>query len=147
RQAAELVGASARVHLKIDTGLWRNGCPAHQWPQLVAAAAAASDVEVARVWSHLACADEPGDPSIDSQAARFDAAYDQAVRAGLSPIRHLANSAATLHRPDLHLDMVRAGVAAYGLNPVDTADDLRPAMTVRSSVVLTKRIPAGESVS
>src|SRR5699024_4265514 len=147
RQAAELVGASARVHLKIDTGLWRNGCPAEQWPELVAAAAATSDVEVVGVWSHLACADEPGDPSIDMQAERFETAYQQAVQAGLSPIRHLANSAATLTRPDLHLDLVRAGVAAYGLNPVVTGDDLRPAMTVRSQVVLTKRIPKGESVS
>lgn len=148
RRAAELVGASARVHLKIDTGLWRNGCPVGHWPELVAAAAAAApDIEVVAVWSHLACADEPGDPSIDTQAERFDVAYQEALRAGLAPLRHLANSAATLTRPDLHFDLVRTGIAAYGLNPVDTGDDLRPAMTVRSEVVLTKRIPAGESVS
>lgn len=148
RRAAELVGASARVHLKVDTGLWRNGCPGRQWPELVAAAAAATpEVEVVAVWSHLACADEPGDPSIDTQAERFEAAYAEAVRAGLSPMRHLANSAATLTRPDLHFDLVRPGIAAYGLNPVDTADELRPAMTFRSQVVLTKRIPEGESVS
>lgn len=148
RRAAESVGAKARVHLKVDTGLWRNGCSLRHWPELVAAAAvAATDVEVVAVWSHLACADEPGDPSIDMQAERFEVAYQEAVRAGLSPMRHLANSAATLTRPDLHFDLVRPGIAAYGLNPVDTGDDLRPAMTVRSRVVLTKRIPAGESVS
>src|SRR5699024_2950420 len=140
-------GGTGRVHCK--TGPWggRSGCPAEQWPELVAAAAATSDVEVVGVWSHLARADEPGDPSIDIQAERFETAYRQATRAGLSPIRHLANSAATLTRPDLHLDMVRTGIAAYGLDPVDTGADLRPAMTVRSRVVLTKRIPAGESVS
>ena len=147
QEAAERVGAPARVHLKTDTGLWRNGCPAEQWPQLVKAAAEADAIEVMAVWSHLACADEPGHPSIDTQAERFAAAYDDAVRAGLRPMRHLANSAATLTRPDLHFDMVRPGIAVYGLNPVPTSDELRPAMTVRSQVVLTKRIGKGESVS
>lgn len=147
QEAAERVGAPARVHLKADTGLWRNGCPAAQWPRLVDAAAEADAVDVVAVWSHLACADEPGHPSIDLQAERFGAAYDAALGAGLRPMRHLANSAATLTRPDLHFDMVRPGIAVYGLNPVPTSDDLRPAMTVRSQVVLTKRIGKGESVS
>ncbi|SFB31752.1 alanine racemase [Amycolatopsis marina] len=145
--AASRTGARARVHLKIDTGLNRNGCPPESWPQLVKAAAAESDVDVVAIWSHLACADEPGHPSIDLQAARFDTAYSQAREAGLNPLRHLANSAATLTRPDLHFDLVRPGIAGYGLNPVSTDDDLRPAMTFRSTVVLTKRIAAGESVS
>lgn len=145
--AAGRAGSRARVHLKIDTGLNRNGCPPESWSQLVKAAAAEPDVDVVAIWSHLACADEPGHPSIDMQAARFDAAYTQAREAGLHPLRHLANSAATLTRPDLHFDLVRPGIAAYGLNPVPTADDLRPAMTFRSTVVLTKRIAAGESVS
>jgi alanine racemase len=146
-EAARRAGAAARVHLKIDTGLSRNGCPPHAWPALVGAAAAEPDVEVVAVWSHLACADEPGHPSIDAQAARFALAYEQAVDAGLRPMRHLANSAATLSRPDLHFDLVRPGIALYGLNPVPQQEDLRPAMTFRSSVVLTKRIEAGESVS
>ena len=146
-RAAERIGARARVHLKADTGLWRNGCPPQQWPELAAAAAEAPEIDVVAVWSHLACADEPGHPSIDVQAKRFGHAYDVAVRAGLRPMRHLANSAATLTRPDLHFDLVRPGIAMYGLNPAPTADDLRPAMTVRSQVVLTKRITADESVS
>lgn len=147
QRAAEHIGARARVHMKADTGLWRNGCPPERWPELVAAAAAAPEVDVVAVWSHLACADEPGHPSIDLQAKRFGHAYDVAMRAGLRPMRHLANSAATLTRPDLHFELVRPGIAMYGLNPVSTADDLRPAMTVRSQVVLTKRIRAYESVS
>ncbi len=145
--AAARVGRRARVHLKIDTGLSRNGCPADEWPNLVKAAAAEPDVHVVAVWSHLACADDPGHPSIDDQARRFAAAYDRALDAGLAPLRHLANSAATLTRPDLHFDLVRPGIAMYGLNPVPQAEDLRPAMTFRSSVVLTKRVAAGESVS
>lgn len=150
--AASALGRTARVHLKIDTGLHRNGCPAEQWPALVESAAKAQvdgDVEVVAVWSHLACADEPGHPSIDMQADRFRLAYEQAVQAGLRPLRHLANSAAVLTRPDLHFDLVRPGIAVYGLDPVPHAGDhdLRPAMTFRSSVALTKRIAAGESVS
>ncbi|OZM74926.1 alanine racemase [Amycolatopsis antarctica] len=145
--AAGRVGGVAEVHLKIDTGLSRNGCPPALWPDLVAAAAAEPRVRIAAVWSHLACADEPGHPSIDAQAARFAEAYATATAAGLSPLRHLANSAATLTRPDLHLDLVRVGIAMYGLNPVPQKEDLRPVMTFRSAVALCKRIAAGESVS
>ncbi|PRX43999.1 alanine racemase [Prauserella shujinwangii] len=145
--AARRAGRRARVHLKIDTGLSRNGCPPYAWPELVHRAAAEPGVEVVAVWSHLACADEPGHPSIDEQARRFADAHAVARAAGLDPLRHLANSAATLTRPDLHFDLVRPGIAMYGLNPVPQREDLRPAMTLRSSVVLTKRIDAGESVS
>ncbi|HEV2781449.1 MAG TPA: alanine racemase [Actinophytocola sp.] len=144
---ARRAGRPARVHLKIDTGLGRNGCPADLWPALVDAAAAEEFVEVVGIWSHLACADEPGHPSIDEQAKRFDDAYRVVRAAGLEPMRHLANSAATLNRPDLHHDLVRVGIAMYGLNPLPDKEDLRPAMTFRSSVALTKRIAAGESVS
>ncbi|MEU3621655.1 alanine racemase [Amycolatopsis coloradensis] len=150
RRARDFSGLSAlsRVHLKIDTGLSRNGCPPAEWPALVKAAAAAKPlIDVVAIWSHLACADEPGHPSIDAQAKRFDEAYDIARAAGLNPMRHLANSAAVLTRPDLNFDLVRPGIAIYGLNPVPVAEDLRPAMTFKSSVVLTKRIAAGESVS
>jgi alanine racemase len=106
----------------------------------------AGSVEVVAVWSHLACADQPGDDSVDRQAARFADAYQEALAAGLTPLRHLANSAATLTRPDLRFDLVRPGIATYGLNPVPTQVDLRPAMTFHSSVVATKRITAGEAV-
>jgi alanine racemase len=146
-EAAGRAGRRAAVHLKIDTGLSRNGCPPMSWPALVKAASAEPDVDVVAIWSHLACADEPGHPSIDMQAKRFQAAYDVAREAGLDPLRHMANSAATLTRPDLHFDLVRPGIAMYGLNPVPQQEDLRPAMTFRSQVVLTKRIEAGESVS
>ena len=143
-EGARAAGRTARVHLKIDTGLSRNGCPATEWPALVAAAHAAPEVELVAVWSHLACADEPGHPSIDLQARRF---RDACEVAGGRPMRHLANSAATLDRPDLHFDLVRVGIAMYGLNPLPRQEDLRPVMAFRSSVVLTKRISAGESVS
>jgi alanine racemase len=148
--SARRTGRTARVHLKIDTGLARNGCQPHDWPDLVDAAAkaqAGGHVEVVGVWSHLACADEPGHPATDRQAERFGQAYEAAQAAGLNPMRHLANSAATLDRPDLHFDLVRVGIAMYGLNPMPYRENLRPAMTFRSSVALAKRVPRGESVS
>ncbi len=146
-------GTSARIHLKADTGLSRNGCAPQDWPELVKAAAAAQRtgwVEVIGVWSHLACADEPGHPSIDAQAKRLNEAHALAVDAGLRPIRHIANSAAVLSRPDLHFELVRTGIAMYGLNPMPPGfggEQLRPAMTFRARVALTKRIAAGEGVS
>ena len=149
--AAELVGRPARVHLKVDTGLTRGGAYRAQWPGLVHAAARASNrerVEVVAVWSHLAHADDPGHPIIEQQVRYFDAAYQVARDAGLRPLRHLANSAATLTRPDLHYDMVRPGIAVYGLSPVPgTGYRLAPAMTLRSQVAMVKRVPPGEGVS
>ncbi|AHI01526.1 alanine racemase [Kutzneria viridogrisea] len=148
--AARAVGVEAKVHLKIDTGLTRSGCQPAEWSALVEAAATAQaegSLEVAGVWSHLACADEPGHPSVDRQAARLDDAYKVAANAGLNPIRHIANSAATLTRPDLHFDLVRPGIAVYGLNPVPGSATLRPAMSFRSTVSLARRVPAGEAVS
>jgi alanine racemase len=148
--AGQRAGRTPRVHLKIDTGLSRNGCPAAEWSDLVEVAAKAQadgHAEIVAVWSHLACADEPGHPSVDLQAGRFQQAYEECAAAGLKPLRHLANSAATLNRPDLHFDLVRVGIAIYGLNPLPHREDLRPVMTFRSSVALTKRVDAGESVS
>ncbi|GAA5125021.1 alanine racemase [Haloechinothrix salitolerans] len=148
--AARVTGRAARVHLKIDTGLCRNGCPEYEWPGLCADAADAASfgaIDVVAIWSHFACADELGHSSIAAQAKRFDEAYEVAREAGLHPLRHLANSAATLTRPEFHFDLVRTGIAMYGCNPVPTDDDLVPAMTFRSAVALVKRVKAGESVS
>jgi len=153
RDAAVRVGLPARVHLKIDTGLSRNGCGEAEWPDLVRAAAQVAGeghITVVAVWSHLAHGDEPENPMLDRQADRLDAAWRHACQAGLRPIRHLANSAATLTRPDLHYDLVRPGIAVYGLDPVGpppSAYGLRPALTFRTRVALVKWVPAGEGVS
>jgi alanine racemase len=150
--AARRVGRPARVHLKIDTGLHRNGALAADWPSLIEAAAKAQAdgvIEVVGVWSHFACADEPGHPSIDAQLEQFAAALDVAGRYGVTPrYRHIANSAAILTRPDAHFDLVRAGIAMYGLSPIPSRDfGLRPAMTARARVLIGKRVPAGQGVS
>jgi alanine racemase len=146
--AAAAIGRTARVHLKVDTGLTRGGAYRGEWPDLVRAAVQTPSVEVVGVWSHLAHADDPGHPIIEQQVRYFDEAYQVARDAGLRPLRHLANSAATLTRPDLHYDMVRPGIAVYGLSPVpEMSYHLLPAMTLRSQVAMIKRVPAGEGVS
>jgi alanine racemase len=156
--AAVLEGARrtrrpARLHLKADTGLSRNGAQPADWPDLLddaAKAAASGECEVVAVWSHLAHADAPEHPMLDVQATRLTTAWQAAVDRGMTPIRHLANSAATLGRPDLHFDMVRPGIAVYGLDPLErppSASPLRPAMTLSARVALVKRVPAGEGVS
>jgi alanine racemase len=149
--AARQVGTPARVHLKIDTGLSRNGCYVADWPDLVEAAAkaqAGAEIEVIGIWSHFACADEPGHPTIGRQVRAFHDALDVAGRGGITPlVRHLANSAATLTLPDAHFDLVRPGIAVYGLSPVPGDFGLTPAMTLRAEVALAKRVRAGEGVS
>ncbi len=150
--AAEL-GRPARIHLKIDTGLSRNGCYVSDWPALVAATAqaeAAGLVVAAGIWSHFVYADAPGHPTTALQIAAFRAALDTAETAGVEPeVRHLANSAATLTLPEAHFDLVRPGVSIYGLNPVPEvpAPGLIPAMTLRSHVALAKVVGGGEGVS
>ncbi|NJC70177.1 alanine racemase [Planosporangium thailandense] len=150
--AAHRVGRPARVHLKIDTGLNRGGALAADWPPLVEAAAKAQAdglIEAVGVWSHFACADEPGHPSIDAQLEQFAVALAVAGRFGINPkVRHIANSAAALTRPDAHFDLVRTGIAMYGLSPIPSRDfGLRPAMTARARVLIAKRVPAGQGVS
>jgi alanine racemase len=154
--ASEVIGRPTRVHLKVDTGLGRAGATATDWPALIEAAAkqvAADAVQVVGVWSHLAYADAPGHPTIARQAAAFREALELAERAGLRPqLRHLANSAATLALPETHYDVVRPGVAVYGLSPgpeVGTSAGLglRPAMTLKARVALAKQVPADQGVS
>ena len=154
--AARATGRPARLHLKVDTGLGRAGAPAADWPDLVrhaVAAQASGEVEVVGVWSHLAYADEPGHPTVTAQILAFKEAAEVAASLGVrDPIRHLANSAATLAAPEAHFDLVRPGIALYGLSPgplVGTPESLglRPAMTLEARLTSVKRVPAGHGVS
>ncbi len=151
--AARATGRTARLHLCADTGLSREGATTADWPALVAAAAraqAAGEVEVVGLWSHMAYADAPTHPTIGAQVRLFEEAVALARAAGLDGRRHLANSAATVALPETWYDMVRPGIALYGLDPLGgdpAALGLRPAMTVRARVALTKRVPAGAGVS
>ena len=156
-QLHEILSAAssrARVQLKVDTGLSRNGARGDQWTELVAAAAAAQTggrVEITGVWSHFACADEPAHPANDVQEAAFVDAVAELAAAGVEPaLRHLSNSAATLTRPSAHFDLVRVGIAAYGIRPdpaMTYATELTPVMTLRTRLAQVKRVSAGASAS
>lgn len=151
--AARALGGVARVHVCVDTGLGREGVrPVALSGLLDAALAAADAVVIVGVWSHLAWADQPGHPTIDAQAAVFVSAVEEVTARGIAlEVRHLANSAATLTRPDLHFDLVRPGIAVYGLPPVeDPAGEgfgLEPAMRVTATLALVKDVEAGRGVS
>ncbi|HEX6518194.1 MAG TPA: alanine racemase [Nocardioidaceae bacterium] len=154
--AAGRVGATARVQLKVDTGLNRGGATLASWAHLVEAAAEAERrgrVRVTGVWSHFACSDEPGHPANDMQEQEFRWALEVAEAGGLRPeVRHLANSAAAITRPSSRFDLVRCGIASYGLSPgpeLGTAGDLGlvPAMTVQGRLAVVKRAPAGSGIS
>lgn len=149
-QAARELGRPARVHLKIDTGLSRNGSYRDRWTDLVQAANRDDAVDPVGVWSHFAYADQPGHPTIGKQLEAFRDALDVADAHGVRPqLRHIANSAATLTLPEAHFDLVRPGIAVYGLSPVAQPGDfgLVAAMTLRSSFASVKRVRAGEGVS
>lgn len=141
-------GRRPRVHIELDTGLSRGGAAPDTWLTLFRAAA---HVEVVSVWSHLACADEPGHPSIGAQRAEFERGLTVAAACGVTPVlRHIANSAAVLTRTDLHYDLVRVGMASYGVSPMnDNAEqfDLQRVMTVKASVAAVRAVPAGAGVS
>ena len=154
--SARRVGRPARLQLKVDSGLSRNGATLEEWPALVRATRAArdaGDVEVTGVWSHLACADEPDHPANAIQERRYRQALEVAHSEGLQPgLRHLANSAGALTRPSARFDLVRVGLAAYGLSPIPGIAGpaelgLHPAMTVRGRLAAVKRVPAGSGVS
>lgn len=154
--AAREAGRAARVQLKADTGLGRNGCQPADWPELVEEAVRAERAGLVRVtglWSHFAAADEPGHPSIAGQLERFREMVAYAEERGVRPeVRHIANSPAVLTLPESHFDLVRTGIALYGISPspeLGTPADfgLRPVMTLSASVALVKHVPGGHGVS
>ena len=154
-EVAQRVGVRARVHLKVDTGLSRNGAGRAEWPRLLAAAREKQDrglIEIVGIWSHLANADCPDDQSVADQITAFDAAYEAVCEAGLQPeLRHLANTAAAIDYPGSRYDLVRVGIGMYGVHPSTPGSaktlGLAPVMTLRSRLALVKTIPAGQSVS
>jgi len=154
--AARALGRTARIHLKVDTGLGRNGAFGDDWATLLSAARpleAEGLVRIAGVWSHFVYADEPTHPTVRRQVEQFGQAVREAERAGCDlEVRHIANSAATLTNPAAVFDMVRPGLAVYGLSPVPALGDpqsfgLTPAMTLSADLAITKQIPAGQGIS
>src|ERR1700761_3569128 len=159
RQLDELLGAvrgngrTAAITLKVDTGLNRNGVPLAQYPSILTALTpliAEGAIRLRGVMSHMVHADQPNSPINNLQAQRFtDIVTLTREKKVPLEVAHLSNSSATMSRPDLAFDIVRPGVALYGLSPVPTLGDmgLIPAMTVKCTVALVKSIHAGEGVS
>ena len=159
RQVAELLdavertGRTAEVTIKVDTGLNRNGVSLADFPAVLTElqrAVAADAIRLRGIMSHLANGDVPDDPLNDLQAQRFTDVIAEARRRGIEfEVAHLSNSPSAMTRPDLGFDMVRPGIAVYGLSPIPERGDmgLRPAMTLKCAVTMVKPVKAGDGVS
>ena len=147
---SEAQGTVTPVHLKIDTGMSRFGVPLDE---AVATARTLQGMPALRldgVFTHFASADEPDRTFAHEQVRRFQSALAALEQAGIAvPLRHAANSAGTLCGPDFHFDMVRVGLALYGISPASwlpRAEQLRPALSLKSRVAFVRSLPPGASV-
>lgn len=141
------------VHLKVDTGMHRVGCAPDDVIALIDAIASRPELELEGLWTHLAVADEAGNPYTDDQLDAFDAVLDALP---VKPaIVHAANSAGTLAHPRAHHDLVRCGIALYGIAPSAAMEErdevrrigLRPALSITSHVSHVKTLDAGVRLS
>lgn len=155
-EAANALDRPARVHLKVDTGLGRNGVILEDLPTMLEPLLAeqqAGNLQFVGIWSHFAFADEPEHPTVLAQADVFAQAVTLAEQAGAQlEVRHIANSAATLLNPSVYYDLVRPGLSVYGLSPAPQLGgpehfDLIPAMTLEADLATVKHLPAGHGVS
>ncbi len=149
--AATQVGRKVPVHLKIDTGMHRVGVSPDSALTLAKAISEKSSLLLDGIWTHCAVADVPSHPFTARQLASFNKTVKEIETEGIeSKMHHAANSALALNNPEGRYDLVRCGLAIYGLSPLEEKDsdlDLRPAMKVCSEVSYVKRIESGESVS
>jgi alanine racemase len=148
-QRAAALGVRPRIHVKHDSGMGRLGArDSRTVGELVRAVAADDRLELTALWSHFATADEPGSAFFDEQLANFSE-LATALRGEHPELRlHAANSAATLRDPASHFDMVRCGIAVYGLDPFQEdpyARGLEPALSLRSHVADVKLFESGAS--
>lgn len=148
QQEAQVSGP-VRVTLMVDTGLSRSGVSPAEWRETVELLASKTElVEVTGVMTHMASADDPKSEANNLQAARFAEAIEFCRSRGLRvPRNHIANTPATLHRPDLAYELVRPGVGLYGIDPIGVDVELKTAMTLRARVTTTRVVPEGEGVS
>lgn len=150
-EAASRAGRPAMIHLKVDTGMGRIGVtPDDDGLAVARAMAALPGLTLEGIFTHFATADAADKTYARLQFARFIDFLARLEAAGLRfQIRHAANSAALMELPETHLDLVRAGIAIYGLYPSDEVErrfDLRPAMSVKARVAHVKRVPAGTGI-
>lgn len=152
RQAAEETGKTAKIHIKLDTGMGRVGLRTMaELDALLDEIDASKNVQVEGVFTHFATADETDKEYSKLQAERFKAFTDRIESRGYHPMRHAANSAAIIELPDVHFDLCRMGISLYGYPPSGEVDcsgiNLRPALSLYSYISYLKTIEPGESVS
>lgn len=148
--AAQQAGRVIPVHVKVDTGMHRYGLPPEAAPGFLAMLAGQPGLRAEGIWSHFAVAEDVLNPYTRQQFERFGAVLADLGPAADGLIRHLANSAGLLTFPEAHFDMVRTGIATYGIHPspeLASRVHLEPALSLKSRVGLTKTLAAGESVS
>jgi alanine racemase len=152
-RAAE-VATPFPVHVKVDTGMHRVGAAPAEAVTLAVAVGRHPGLTLEGFWTHLAVSDEIDNPYTAEQVARFDEALASLAREGVRPpIRHAANSAAALWHPATRYDLVRCGIALYGLAPAADGIDrlpmsrLRPALALKARVAHVKELPAGARLS
>ena len=156
--AAKAVAAAGAapldVHVKVDTGMHRVGASPEGAPAVVQAVVDRPELNLGGLWTHFAVADDPGNPFTDTQCARFDAVVAQLAEQGVRPpLVHACNSAGTIAHPGAHHDLVRCGIALYGVAPslalaaVQPVEGLRPVLSLRARVSYVRDVGAGEAVS
>jgi alanine racemase len=154
-KAASLTGKTARIHLEIDTGMSRGGVLS-EWDQLIKSVLVGvnlKQLKVIGIWSHFARADEPDELMNQEQLSLFEEKVNQAKAAGIdAQFIHIANSAALFTNKSTHKNIIRSGIALFGLSPdVKTIGDssslgLKPAMKLKAKLNLVKEVKAGSSV-
>ena len=149
--AAKAAGTELTVHVKLDTGMHRVGLPAENVADAVRVLKSLPNLRIEGAWTHLAVADVPDHPFTRKQLDLYEELLRIVESAGVNvAMRHVANSAATISLPESHYDMVRCGIASYGLWPGEQlvgAADLRPAMSLRARIGMVKTVPAGDALS
>ena len=152
--AGRRAGRPVAAHVKVDTGMHRQGCLPAELPAVAKAAAEADGLDPEGLWTHFAVADDAAQAATtDAQLTAFTEAIEVAKAAGLAPRwRHAANSAGATLRDDARFDLVRCGIEVYGLSPAPALNEavrvvLRPALALRALVGAVRVVEAGEKVS
>lgn len=152
-QSAVKKGKTAKIHIKLDTGMSRIGylCSEKSVDEIIKISQL-DNIEIEGIFSHLSCSDETDRSYTQMQFDKFMDMCGKLEKRGLNiPIKHICNSAGIMMYPEMHLDMVRPGIIIYGLYPSEEVDKsklrLKPAMTLKAKITLVKEVEAGVGVS
>ena len=139
------------VHVKVDSGMHRVGAAPEEAVEIATAVHERPELRLDGLWTHFATADDPDPAFTARQSARFDEVVARLAAAGIRPrVLHACNSAGAITHPEAHHDLVRCGLAVYGIPPAPALAgrlSLRPALSLRARVSLVKSVAAGEGIS